>query len=287
MLRLSRAIAGTPARVFLTGDGGDDLFLGYPRHRLLFQVERTARRMPGALASAWRAVRGAVPQVGPLKRAVHLADYLSGGLGAYLAANPGMEDFRRRGLLGPRLADHARPGLRWSIESARHVLTEYLEHDRATQFVSEYLVKVDGASMHYGLEARSPFLDQEMWEFAGALPHERLLHGGALKAVLRELARRKLGASVAHAPKRGFTVPVEDWMGRRWHRRVAESLNESLLAAEGWVQQSGVVRELAESARTGRASRRLWYLWVLEEWLRTERGSSRAGQDAVALSRSA
>jgi asparagine synthase (glutamine-hydrolysing) len=287
MLRLSRAIAGTPARVFLTGDGGDDLFLGYPRHRLLLQVERAARRMPDGLASAWRAVRGVVPRVGPLKRAVHLADYLSGGLGAYVAANPGLEDFRAHGLLGPRLADHARPGLRWSIESARHVLTEYLEHDRATQFVSEYLVKVDGASMHYGLEARSPFLDQEMWEFAGALPYGRLLHGGELKAVLRELARRKLGPAVAHAPKRGFTVPVEDWMGRRWHRRVADSLSESLLVADGWISQPAVTRELAESVRTGRASRRLWYLWVLEEWLRTERGSLRAGGEAVALSRSA
>jgi asparagine synthase (glutamine-hydrolysing) len=126
-----------------------------------------------------------------------------------------------------------------------------------------------------------------MWEFAGALPHERLLHGGELKAVLRELTRRKLGAGVAHAPKRGFTVPVEDWMGRRWHRRVADSLKESLLVADGWIRQPAVEKELAESTRTGRASRRLWYLWVLEEWLRVERGATRAGSEAVALSRSA
>jgi hypothetical protein len=76
-------------------------------------------------------------------------------------------------------------------------------------------------------------------------------------------------------------------MGRRWHRRVADSLKESLLVADGWIQQPAVAKELAECARTGRASRRLWYLWVLEEWLRVERGASRAGGEAVALSRSA
>lgn len=287
MLRLSRAIAGTPARVFLTGDGGDDLFLGYPRHRLLYQVERTARRMPSAGGAAWRALRSSVPRVGPLKRAVHLADYVAGGLGAYIAANPGLADFRAHGLLGPRMAEQTRAGLPWSMESARHVLTEYLEHDRATQFVSEYLVKVDGASMYYGLEARSPFLDQQLWEFAGALPYAQLLHGGELKAVLRELARRKLGTGVAHAPKRGFTVPVEDWMGRRWHRQVSQSLTDSLLVSDGWISQAALERELSQSVRTGRASRRLWYLWVLEEWLRAERDMTRAGGAPVAFSRSA
>jgi asparagine synthase (glutamine-hydrolysing) len=167
------------------------------------------------------------------------------------------------------------------------VLTEYLEHDRATQFVSEYLVKVDGASMYYGLEARSPFLDQQLWEYAGAVPHGRLLENGELKAVLRELARRRLGPGVAHAPKRGFTVPVEDWMGRRWHRRVSASFSDSLLVAEGWIQRSAVTRELDRSARTGRASRRLWYLWVLEEWLRAERDSALSDGSAMSLSRSA
>ena len=286
MLRLSRAIAGTPAKVFLTGDGGDDLFLGYPRHRLLLNVQRLARYIPPAAAAAWRYTRRAVPRVGPLKRVAHLTDYLAGGLGAFIAANPGLEDFRTHGLLGRRLLDHTRSNVPWSVESARRVLTEYLEHDRATQFVSEYLVKVDGASMYYGLEARSPFLDQQMWEFGAALPYDCRLHGGTLKAPLRELAQRKLGTLVAHAPKRGFTVPVEEWMGRRWHRRVSDSLSDSLLVADGWIQQAAMQRELSDSARRGRASRRLWYLWVLEEWLRVERDASRAGA-TVALSRSA
>jgi asparagine synthase (glutamine-hydrolysing) len=287
MLRLSRAIRGTPARVFLTGDGGDDVFLGYPRHLHLLQVQRVSRRVPSVVAAAWRTVAGVVPRLGPLRRAAHFADYVSGGLGAFLAANPGLADFRARGLLGPRLGETYANLPAWSASSARRVLAEYLEHDRATQFVSEYLVKVDGASMYYGLEARSPFLDQEMWEFASALPFDTRLQGGVLKAILRELANRHIGPQVAFARKQGFTVPVEVWMGQRWRDRVAGSLSDSLLVQDGWIDGAALRRELAMSAQRGRASRRLWYLWVLEEWLRTERDPAILADRAPAISRSA
>jgi asparagine synthase (glutamine-hydrolysing) len=287
MLRLSRAIAGTPAKVFLTGDGGDDVFLGYPRHRMLLQIQRAARFIPGPATELWRALRTAVPRRGALKRAVHLVDYTVGGLGAFVGGNPGFADFRRHGMLGPRLAGERRGELPWSVDSARNVLTEYLERDLRTQFVSEYLVKVDGASMHYALEARSPFLDQEVWEFASALPHETRLHDGTLKAILREIARRRLGDRVASAPKLGFTVPVEDYMGRRWLSRVKSSFEGSLLASEGWLSGTALQRELTACERTGRASRRLWYAWVLEEWLRAERTDVNACGEVPDLIRSA
>lgn len=284
MLQLSRAIARTPARVFLTGDGGDDVFLGYPRHRMLQRTQRVAQFVPPAVATFWRDARELVPHRGFLKRAVHLVDYTTGGLGAFLDASPGARDFRARHLLGPRLVDQPMPPRPWSIESAREALPEYLEHDLHTQFVSEYLVKVDGASMYHGLEARSPFLGREIWEFASALPLQLRLRGGVLKAVLRELARRRLGPRVADAPKRGFTVPVEAWMGGRWLPRVRETMQDTVLVAEGWIAPRALQEEVALSARSRRASRRLWYLWVLEEWLRMEREGTYAASPSAHLS---
>jgi asparagine synthase (glutamine-hydrolysing) len=271
MLQLSKAISRTSARVFLTGDGGDDVFLGYPRHRLLLRTQRIAAYLPSPATDLWRGTRQFMPRRGVVKRAVHFVDYAMGGLGAFLDASPGAEEFRARSLFGPRLLDLPLRHHTWSIQSARRALAEYLEHDMATQFVSEYLVKVDGASMYFGLEARSPFLGRSLWEFASALPFEVRLRGGVLKAVLRELARRRLGARVADAPKRGFTVPVETWMGRRWLGRVREAMQDSLLVSEGWVSKAGTQAELALAEHSRRASRRLWYLWVLEEWLRLER----------------
>jgi asparagine synthase (glutamine-hydrolysing) len=283
MLRIARAIADTPARVVLSGDGGDDVFLGYPRHRLLLRTQGVAQRLPGMATPSWAAVRRLIPQRGALKRFTHLLDYTTGGLGAFVRANPGFTDFRAHGLLGERLkgADFDFGAVTWSLDSARDSLAEYLAYDRDMQFVSEYLVKVDGSTMHYGLEARAPFLDHVLWEHTAALPHGVRLHGGHLKAILREIARRRIGERVARGSKRGFSIPVESWMARRWHGRVTEAFQDSVLVADGWIGSEPLQRELATAARRGVASRRLWYLWVLEEWMRAERELS-AASDARA-----
>jgi asparagine synthase (glutamine-hydrolysing) len=279
LIRLSRAIAETPARVLLTGDGGDDVFLGYPRHRLLLRTQRVARGLPAASTGLWRGARRVIPQRGTLKRITHLIDYATGGLGGFVNANPGLPDFARHGLLGDRLRGlsfDAKPAV-WSIESARNALADYLAYDRDTQFVSEYLVKVDGSTMHYALEARAPFLDHVLWEYAASLPFDVRLRGGVLKAILRAIARRRVGPRVAEGSKRGFSIPVESWMANRWHDRVAESLSDPLIVSEGWIAREPLRQELADAASRGQASRRLWYLWVLEEWMRVERASRPTG----------
>src|SRR5436853_6369726 len=95
-------------------------------------------------------------------------------------------------------------------------MNDFLEYDRATRFTGEYLTKVDGATMFYALEARSPFLDQEIWNFASSLPFSLRLRGGRLKAILRELASRHVSSDVANGRKRGFGVPVSQWLISRW-----------------------------------------------------------------------
>jgi asparagine synthase (glutamine-hydrolysing) len=283
MLRLSRAIAETPAKVVLTGDGGDDVFLGYPRHRLLLRTQAVARRLPASVTDMWRGVRRVVPQRGAAKRLTHLLDYVTGGLGGFINANPVLQDFARHGLLGPRLegATFDKRLASWSMQSARNALADYLAYDRDTQFVSEYLVKVDGSTMHYALEARAPFLDHVLWEYAASLPFEVRLRGGTLKAVLREIAKRRIGPRVATGSKRGFSIPVEGWMAKRWHAKVTSAVDDSLLVAEQWIRGEPLRRELGLAAARGSASRRLWYFWVLEEWLRFERSFRAPGRDAL------
>jgi asparagine synthase (glutamine-hydrolysing) len=133
------------------------------------------------------------------------------------------------------------------------------------------MTKVDGATMHHALEARSPFLDQELWEFASALSFDVRLQRGRLKAILRELARRRIGERVAGGRKRGVGVPVQRWIAGRWRARVEETLRDSLLGQEGWIRTDAVLKQLASAARAGFAPNQLWYLYVLESWLRYER----------------
>lgn len=272
MLTVSQAVARSRAKVLLTGDGGDDVFLGYERHLMLRRIERAARWIPKSAGPAWRAVRGILPHEGVVRRAKHLVDYSTGGLGAFLSAGDGLPAFRQRQLLGPRMAEvtvSAR-STPWSVGAARHVLSDYLAHDLKTQFVAEYLTKVDGATMFYALEARSPFLDQDLWDFAASLSVDVRLHGGSLKAILRTLAERRIAPRVATGVKRGFTIPVTSWIAGRWHMAVREALHDSPLIRDGWLDASALPGELRASRTSPAAALRLWYLYVLDAWWRAE-----------------
>ncbi|HEV2801798.1 MAG TPA: asparagine synthase (glutamine-hydrolyzing) [Pyrinomonadaceae bacterium] len=273
MLRVSRAVAPS-ATVLLTGDGGDDVFLGYPEHRYLWFASRLARRTPALAASAWsETLRARFPRRGLARRAASFLDYATGGLGAVTNARDGLPVYEREGILGERLAGVrlAQRDIPRSRESARRVLAEFLEYDRHTRFTGEYLPKVDGATMHYALEARSPFLDQKLWEYAAALPLDLRLHGGTLKAILRELARRRIGERVAGGRKRGFGIPAGRWLAGRWRTRVEETLRDSILGREGWIDAEAALKKFAREAEGGEASLQTWYLFVLETWMRHER----------------
>ncbi|MEO6445864.1 MAG: asparagine synthase C-terminal domain-containing protein, partial [Gemmatimonadaceae bacterium] len=278
MLTVSRAVARAQVKVLLTGDGGDDVFLGYERHLMLRRIEQAARWLPAAAGPAWRSVRGLLPHTGVMRRAKHLVDYATGGLGAFLSANDGLPAYRARHLLGPRLASASIDArdTPWSVGAARQLLTDYLAHDLRTQFVAEYLTKVDGGTMYFALEARSPFLDQELWEFAASLPVDVRLHENGLKAILRTIARRRIAPRVATGAKRGFTIPVGAWIAGRWHADVSAALRHSPLVAEGWLDARALPAELEAARHSPTAAMRLWNLYVLDAWLRVEQGTTPA-----------
>jgi len=276
MLRVSRAIASS-ATVLLTGDGGDDVFLGYPEHRHFLLVEKVARSLPGAVAKAWLASRKTFPRHGLLRRLASFFDYTAGGLAAVASNHDGLPAYRQSQILGERLltATISQREMKWSLDSGRHLLSEFLKYDRRMRFVGEYMTKVDGATMHFGLEARSPFLDQELWEFAASLPFDLRLRGGRLKAILRELARRNIGDRVARGRKRGFNIPVRRWLAGHWRSSLEEVLRNSLLDSEGWINSRQALLNLEKCDNRSLIPQQLWYVFVLESWLRQERQSSK------------
>ena len=282
MLRVSKTVRGS-ATVLLTGDGGDDVFLGYPEHRHLLLAQKLAQSLPGFVANGWRGNRDRIPQVGSLKRLSSFLNYSTGGLGAVACAHDGLPSYERYGMLGERLAgvSVAQRSIEWSNESGRNVLAEFLEYDRGNRFVGEYMTKVDGATMFHSLEARSPFLDQDLWEFAAGLSFELRLHGGRLKSVLRELAKQKLGERVSRGRKRGFTIPVQRWLVGRWRNALTELLQNSILDREGWINSRATLDRLATAAEKGWAPNQLWYIFVLESWLRHEQSSGVATVNEV------
>jgi len=269
MLQVCRAVKPR-ATVLLTGDGGDDIFLGYPHYRHFRSAERLANLLPGFATQGWRALPWRPNQPKFLRRAAHLLDYAAGGLGAVTAQHDGLPYYRNAQMLGQRLdpLQIASREIAPSLASSRRLLSDFHAYELQTRFVSEYMTKVDGATMFHAIEARSPLLDQNLWEFAAGLSHDVRLHQGESKAVLKQIVRRRLGPQVAARRKRGFTVPVERWLVTTWRPQLECLAEDSLLESQGWIRKGSLGPAVRRGLQGTQAPVQLWYLAVLESWLR-------------------
>jgi asparagine synthase (glutamine-hydrolysing) len=272
MLRVSSAVK-SKATVLLTGDGGDEVFLGYSFFYNAWNAQKLACVLPPGSPAVWAAFRGLFRRLPPLRRARSFLDYTMGGIGAYARVRPGIPFLQMHGVPGVRL-ENLQVGYRnvpSSFASAKQLLSDVFRLNRRLNFTAEFLPKVDGGTMYHSLEARGPLLDQKVWEFAAALPAGVQFHGQQMKSVLREIARRRVGPEVARGKKRGFTIPVERWLASKWSAPLRELKHESLLAREGWVHSPALARAVDESLAKGHIPQQLWGALVLEQWLRRQK----------------
>jgi asparagine synthase (glutamine-hydrolysing) len=149
-----------------------------------------------------------------------------------------------------------------SVDAAMAVDVEsYLPYD--------LLVKLDTASMAHGLEARSPFLDHHVMEFAGCLPSRFKLRGGRSKYLLKRAFADLIPEGLSARPKMGFGVPVGDWLRGPLRPLVEDALLSEQATARGYFEPSAVGKLLHQHlAGTADHAYSLWNLLVLEVWHR-------------------
>jgi len=149
-----------------------------------------------------------------------------------------------------------------------HFLEKMMYLDQMTYLPSDILCKVDRASMSTGLEARVPFLDNQVARFAWALPVEAKLYRGIAKWPLRQVLKRYVPAELFERPKTGFGIPIGNWL-RGSLRDWAESmLAEQSLKAGGYFNV-GVVRNQWTEHLAGRRNNQhsLWSVLMFQAWL--------------------
>jgi asparagine synthase (glutamine-hydrolysing) len=261
--------------VALSGDGGDELWAGYARHR----VERTEQRVRGALGSAGR-LAGWIGQALPLsvKGARSLRHLASDPAQAYALKHAyGMFEAGAKSRLYSR--DFARSVRHadafGSFRDAYHSCASPDPIDRAlyvdarTYMIDDVLTKVDRMSMAVSLEAREPLLDHRLLEFAARVPASLKLKHGQSKYLLRRILERRVPRSIIDRPKRGFAAPIGDWLRGPLAPMTRELLLDGRLRDRGIFQPREVSR-LWDEHRTGRAEHphRLWQLVMLELWFR-------------------
>ena len=118
--------------------------------------------------------------------------------------------------------------------------------------------------MANSLEVRSPFLDQDLIEFAAALPFEYKQRGNQRKIILKHAMADCLAPATVNLPKRGFAVPLAQWFRGEWKNLLSEHLLEGKLTADDWIDRAFVEKIIAEHCTRRDHSEVLGALLMLE-----------------------
>jgi asparagine synthase (glutamine-hydrolysing) len=280
-------LTGRHVTVALNGDGGDEAFGGYDRYARMARL-LTLRRAPRPLraAAGWLG-RTLGPGTGEaelrsrlhrLGRALTAAEAL-----VYGDSVQAFDLGRRRRLMGPsllaeldgweaeRLLEDA-----WVASDSADV-DRMLAVDMETYLPGDLLTKMDIATMAHSVEARSPFLDHHLLEFAAGLPGELKLSRRSGKRLLKAALRGVLPDEVLDRPKMGFGIPLKHW----FREELSELPRELLLDPAAHCRQYLVgpeIERLLDEHSGGRYdhSPKIWTLVQLETWHREVLEPSRA-----------
>lgn len=249
--------------VALSGDGGDESFLGYHRYKWMKKVQYLYM-VPKAMRNTVAAIIGLAPNY----RMKTIAKGLS---------HESIEDLYLGTLTNIDLSwiDHS-----WGHKDVLE--NEYLYHnnknlfERITDFdLKGYLnwhinTKVDRATMAYSLEARAPLMDYRVIEFARNLPTNFKYHKNNQKRILKDLLYKHVPSEIFQRPKAGFTMPFEEWFRKDLKTLVLDELSRENLEKIPGINVDKVLLMINQHMEESwNRYPIIWKLLVLKQWLDT------------------
>ncbi len=264
--------------VALAGDGGDELFLGYPRYRGV-AWHRRLERMPGPLRTLVAQAARAIPEDAAGAHGWRRArEFFSSAARtwqrAYIEWVSYFTPAMRQGLYSDEMA-RAVGGYRaegflkgWFARvRGAHPLDQASYVDLHSFLPHNLLEYGDRMSMAHALELRLPFTDHRLVELAMATPAAHKLRGGRAKQVLRRALHDDLPREVLERPKLGLNPPLGIWLRGELAPLIERYLSPQAVRRAGWFAPQAVAR-LVDEFRAGRRdfSLHLWALLVLEQW---------------------
>jgi asparagine synthase (glutamine-hydrolysing) len=265
--------------VALGGDGGDEIFAGYqmyhghriarfyervPRSLRRLLVEPAIRRLPVKTKNlsfdfkARRFVEGMQTDDAVARHHIWFGSFSPAAQQRLLTADA------KRASCGDVYAD-----ARALFDSCDATdLVERMQHlDTQLYLAEDILAKVDRASMSVSLEVRAPFLDRRVVEYAASLPPDYKLRGGTTKYILKKAIAPLVPRFVTRRGKKGFGVPVAEWLKGRLRPLARDLLSPARLARHGLFDPAYVTR-LQDEHERGLANHRklLWTLLIFELW---------------------
>jgi len=248
--------------VALSGDGGDEGYLGYSRYKwtknvsALFKMPVTARR---TLASLLRISPNYVHKLIAMGISIQDLETL------YVRMMGGMEN---SWVLHPDQGLKT-PFMHVLLNPKKKLLENLSDFDIKTYLTDDINTKVDRASMAFSLESRSPLMDYRVVEFGRNLPTSFKYNNGVQKRILKDILYTHVPASLFNRPKAGFTVPFKDWFRKELRDYVKDTLSESELRNIPGINVKRTM-EMIDEHLTSKWNRypQIWKLLVLSQWLK-------------------
>jgi len=262
-------LASEDVKVALSGEGGDELFGGYYTYVADLLAERV-----GPLAARARPVVDRLPSstrkasvdyrlkrftraaaLPPLERHHAYKEIFAPDVRAELTGRSSGYD--------PLSAHRAR----FAATEGHELLTRLQDVDFGLYLVDDLLTKTDRASMAWSLEARVPFMDTVVANFAFTLPARHKVRGFSKKRLLRKAVEPLLPRGIVHGRKRGFSIPAAAWLRGELEPFARETLSAETLRRQGFLQPAAVTRVIDDHV-SGREdlSRQLWGLLAFTLW---------------------
>ena len=267
--------------VALSGDGGDELFAGYPRYKATWlaqafdRLPRFVRRM--AAGRYWQSLPASPRQKSLRRRFKRFVECLAKEpIPRYLDWIAIFNDTRRAALYNDAFAERLRDfrpiaflETAFAKAGGRDPVTATSLADLITYLPCDLMTKTDIASMAHGLECRQPLLDHTVVEAAIRLPGRFKFHRGKGKVIFKETFADLLPDTVRKRPKMGFGVPLDYWFRGPLNDVAREMLLDPAAHIAEYFRPEPI-RQLLDEHAAGRFDHgyRLWALLFLERWFR-------------------
>lgn len=252
----------------LSGDGGDELFMGYGMYQW-------AHRLSKPLVQAFRQpIAAALPLLGKrYERTAHLFRYKDPSRikshifsqEQYLFSEAEINRLLTRDYAVPPVIQES-----WDFpDRSLSAMEQQAFFDMQYYLQDDLLVKVDRATMRHSLETRVPLLDYRIVEFALNVSPELKVKNGVSKYLLKQVLYDFVPAEIFNRPKWGFSVPLGTWLKNDLRYLIEDNLNETVVKSFGVVDYRQVA-QLKEKFLGGKdyLYNRVWLLIVLHKWLR-------------------
>jgi asparagine synthase (glutamine-hydrolysing) len=259
-------------KVALSGDGADELFGGYYKHMALSRSSKPSvenwllkslnpliKSLPQSRSGKWSNLFRRLDRYGAMLKMSAAERYW---FLASLTNDPSH-------LLREKTDESSIRDFKNQFISGIPDLNEYLKVDLQVLLPSDMLTKVDLMSMANSLEVRVPFLDKDVVNFALSLPNDFKVKGSERKRIVQDAFKSILPKEIYHRPKKGFEVPLLDWM----RKELLPDLDEVLFNRDRLAQQNLFNTENVMALRTKMLSNNpgdvhgtIWALYIFQKW---------------------